>query len=121
MDEATRKPMLTPSNPLIDAGFEGGGEQSPPKPLVGGSIPSGPAKLVRTRVSTADSRSEGAQKAPATMRTPKTLPDVPTEEELRAVLREGPQGPCELHRRHHDAGAQDEQRRSQMRVIFTRP
>ena len=43
MDQATRKPMLTPSNPLIDAAPEDQGEQRPPKPLVGGSIPSGPA------------------------------------------------------------------------------
>ncbi len=45
MDEATRKPMLTPRQPLIEAVWRGQNEQRPPKPLVGGSIPSGPAKL----------------------------------------------------------------------------
>src|SRR2546425_797935 len=44
MDRPERKkPMLTTLNPASDAGIGGQGEQGPPKPLVGGSIPSGPA------------------------------------------------------------------------------
>ncbi len=39
MDQPTRKPMLTPAKPLIDAGFEEGGEPRLPKPRVVGSNP----------------------------------------------------------------------------------
>ncbi len=43
MVDRDRKPMLTPIEPASDAGVGGHREQGPPKPLVGGSIPSGPA------------------------------------------------------------------------------
>jgi hypothetical protein len=43
VDPTARKPLLTPLEPASDAGIEGQNEQGPPKPLVGGSIPSGPA------------------------------------------------------------------------------
>jgi hypothetical protein len=43
MQQSRRKPMLTPSKPLTEAASEGQGEHRTPKPLVGGSIPSGPA------------------------------------------------------------------------------
>jgi len=45
-DQAVRKPLFTPLEPASDAGFRGRNEQRPPKPLVGGSIPSGPASLI---------------------------------------------------------------------------
>ena len=44
MDKPAEKPLLTPPEPASDAGFRSVGEQRPPKPLVGGSIPSGPAR-----------------------------------------------------------------------------
>ena len=43
MDETTIKPMLTPLEALSIKAQRGAGEQGPPKLLVGGSIPSGPA------------------------------------------------------------------------------
>ncbi len=43
MDQGTRKPLLTPREAVIDKAQRGDDEQQPPKPLVGGSIPSGPA------------------------------------------------------------------------------
>src|SRR5712692_5278505 len=45
-DQTVRKPLFTPLEPASDAGFRGRNEQRPPKPLVGGSIPSGPASLI---------------------------------------------------------------------------
>ena len=44
MDESMKKPMLTPLEDASQAAWQGQGEQGPPKPQVGGSIPSGPAK-----------------------------------------------------------------------------
>ena len=51
VNDASRKPMLTHPNTLIDAGPRTHDEQGTPKPLVGGSIPSGPTNPVRTRAS----------------------------------------------------------------------
>jgi hypothetical protein len=45
MSEPTRKPMLTPREALMDKARRDAREQRTPKPLVGGSIPSGPANL----------------------------------------------------------------------------
>jgi len=47
MDQATKKPMLTLRDSLIDAAQRGGGDQRPPKPLVGGSFPSGPVSFLK--------------------------------------------------------------------------
>ncbi len=47
MDESIRKPMLTPLGEALQAAWQTRGEQRPPKPLVGGSIPSGPARFFK--------------------------------------------------------------------------
>lgn len=46
MNEPTRKPLLTPREALINRAQRRAVEQRPPKPLVGGSIPSGPASPI---------------------------------------------------------------------------
>ena len=65
MDQRVEKPQLTPTQPASDMEFGGGGEHRPPRPLVVGSIPSGPAKPSPTRVSAVAPLAEPAEKADA--------------------------------------------------------
>jgi len=44
MNNRVRKPLLTPLEALINKAARRAEEQRPPKPQVGGSIPSGPAR-----------------------------------------------------------------------------
>ena len=46
LNRVSRKPLLTPREGLIDKAQRRVVEQRPPKPQVGGSIPSGPANPV---------------------------------------------------------------------------
>jgi hypothetical protein len=43
-EEGVGKPLITHRNEASGRAARGAGGQRPPKPLVGGSIPSGPAK-----------------------------------------------------------------------------
>ena len=65
MKERPRKPLLTPGKGLIDTAQRREVEQRTPKPQVGGSIPSGPAKPYVARVFTDSTVPEAIEKAPA--------------------------------------------------------
>jgi hypothetical protein len=65
MNQDARKPLLTPLEPASEAGIERQDEQVPPKPLVGGSIPSGPATPQLDRGFAFHPRCKTADNAPA--------------------------------------------------------